>query len=128
MKTPLLSWALAAVAALSAACAPSPESGAQAEASCAYVVDYDGRRYVDRVATDVPVGQRLGTATRPVCDDTPGDGDDGEGPAPVTAFAVRGVDPAVAVAVAEEPGAYRLVVADSGEQLPPRLSRLLERP
>lgn len=130
MRMPFLSWAVravVAVAALSAGCAPSPEGGARAEASCAYVVEYDGRRYVDRAGTGVPVGQRLGTATLPACDDTPNVGDDGEGPASVTAFAVRGVDPAVAVAVAED-GTYRLVVADSDRKLPPELQKLLDGP
>ncbi|KUN90651.1 hypothetical protein AQJ84_39085 [Streptomyces resistomycificus] len=95
--------------------------------SCAYVVDYDGRSYLGRGETDVPVGKSLGSATRQACDDTPGDGDDGEGPALMTAFAVRGVDPAVAIAVAEDTDAYRLVVADGVEELPPELEKVTDR-
>ncbi|AXE87817.1 DUF6281 family protein [Streptomyces sp. Go-475] len=124
-------WALlaAALAPLSVACAPaSPDDdGARPEASCAYVVEYDSRDYLGRQETDVPVAESLGTATRAACDDTPGDGDDGEGPAPMTAFALPGVDPAVAIAVAEDPGEYRLVVADNVEELPPELRKLTDR-
>ncbi|MFE6200099.1 DUF6281 family protein [Streptomyces sp. NPDC057838] len=128
MKASWLTWSLpvvAAVAPLSAGCSPSPpDGGARPAPSCAYVVEYDGRTYLGREETDVPLGRSLGPATRPACDDTPGDGDDGEGPAPTAAFAVRGVDPAVAVAVAEGTGAYRLVVAESAGELPPALRKL----
>lgn len=40
---------------------------------------------------------------------------------------MRGVDPAVAVAVAEGPSEYRLVVADSVEELPPELKKVTDR-
>ncbi|MFJ3618732.1 DUF6281 family protein [Streptomyces iakyrus] len=129
MKASLLLAAI--LAPLSVACtsvsSPDDDTDARPAPSCAYVVEYDGRTYLGREETDVPVGKSLGAATRPPCDDTPGDGDDGEGPALVTAFAVRGVDPAVAIAVAEDPGAYRLVVADSVEELPPELRKLTGR-
>jgi hypothetical protein len=119
---------VATLLALSVGCtATSTDGGGRAQASCAYIIEYDSRRYLGRAETDVPVGQSLGSATRPACDDTPGDGDDGEGPALMTAFAVRGVDPAVAVAVAEGPGEYRLVVADSVEELPPELQKVTDR-
>ncbi|MEV5463221.1 DUF6281 family protein [Streptomyces sp. NPDC002788] len=140
MKAPLPrassgpAWALLAattLAPLSVGCAsvssPDDGDGARPAPSCAYVVEYDGRRYLGREETDVPVGKSLGGATRPACDDTPGDGDDGEGPVLMTAFAVRGVDPVVAVAVAEDTGQYRLVVADNVEELPPELRKLTDR-
>ncbi|MFF6875309.1 MULTISPECIES: DUF6281 family protein [unclassified Streptomyces] len=112
---------------LSVGCtAASPDDEAQPQASCAYVIEYDSRRYLGREVTDVPVGESLGSATRPACDDTPGDGDDGEGPVLMTAFALRGVDPAVAIAVAEDPGAYRLAVADSVKELPPALRKMTD--
>ncbi|MGV9502062.1 DUF6281 family protein [Streptomyces sp. NPDC003642] len=130
MKAGRLTWApavAAVAAALSAGCAPSsPDGGAQPAPSCAYVVEYDGRTYLGREETTVPLGRSLGPATRPACDDTPGDGDDGEGPVATTAYAVRGVDPAVAVAVAEDGGTHRLVVAESVEDLPPELRKLTE--
>ncbi|MFJ8593244.1 DUF6281 family protein [Streptomyces sp. NPDC093598] len=101
--------------------------GARPEASCAYVVEYDGRSYLGREETGIPVGKSLGAATRQACDDTPGDGDDGEGPALMTAFTVQGVDPGVAVAVAEDTDQYRLVVADTVKDLPPELKKLTDR-
>jgi hypothetical protein len=141
MKTPLQrgrrapAWGLlaATVASLSVGCTSESSSddgdGARPAPSCAYVVEYDGRRYLGRGETDVPVGKSVGHATRPACDDTPGDGDgdDGEGPALMTAFAVRGVDPGVAIAVAEDTDHYRLVVADTVEELPPELKKLTDR-
>ncbi|MGA5893758.1 DUF6281 family protein [Streptomyces venetus] len=125
-------WALlvATLASLSMGCTQvSSDDGAPAT-SCAYVVDYDNRTYLGREETDVPVGTSLGGATRAACDDTPGDGDgdDGEGPVPMTAFAVRGVDPGVAIAVAEDTGTYRLVVADTVKEFPPELRKLTDRP
>ena len=126
-------WALlaAALAPLSAGCTSESSSddgdGARPAPSCAYVVEYDGRTYLGREETDVPLGKSLGGATRPACDDTPGGGDDGEGPALMTAFAVRGVDPGIAIAVAEDTGAYRLVVADTVKELPPELKKVTDR-
>lgn len=123
-------WALlaAALTPLSSGCTPTPPGdGARPEASCAYVVEYDSRTYLGREETDVPVGKSLGAATRAGCDDTPGDGDDGEGPALMTAFALPGIDPAVAIAVAEDTDAYRLAVADTVRELPPELRKLTDR-
>ncbi|MET9395065.1 DUF6281 family protein [Streptomyces sp. NPDC006624] len=128
MKTSMPWWAVAVLVPLTAGCAPSsPDADARPAPSCAYVVEYDGRTYLGREETGVPVGRSLGSATRPACDDTPGDGDDGEGPVLTTAFAVPGVDPAVAVAVAEDTGAHRLVVAESVDRLPPELRKLTDR-
>ncbi|GAB2721284.1 DUF6281 family protein [Streptomyces bullii] len=123
-------WALVAatVASLSVGCtSQSGDEPGEAAASCAYVVDHDGRRYLGREETAIPVGESLGGATRAACDDTPGDGDDGEGPVLMTAFTVRGVDPAVAIAVAEDTDRFRLVVADSLKELPPELKKLTDR-
>ncbi|MEV5437819.1 DUF6281 family protein [Streptomyces sp. NPDC052682] len=122
-------WALpaATAAALCAACTSAPDDGGQAAPSCAYVVEYDSRRYLGHGETGLPVGEPLGRATRPACDDTPGDGDDGEGPTLTTAFALRGVDPGIAIAVAEAPGEYRLAVVDHLGELPPGLRKLIEQ-
>ncbi|GAA2422075.1 DUF6281 family protein [Streptomyces glaucus] len=114
-------WALPAVvaAAVSAGCASPPGGSGGAGSSCAYVVEYDGRRYLGGEETDAPLGEPIGTATLLACDDTPGDGDDGAGPRPLAAYAVEGVDPGVAVAVAEGPGDVRLVTAGSATASPP---------
>ncbi|MFF8399402.1 DUF6281 family protein [Streptomyces sp. NPDC016172] len=120
MKASLL--LAATLASLSVGCtsvsSDDDTDGARPEASCAYVVEYDGRTYLGREETDVPVGKSLGAATRPACDDTPGDGDEGEGPALMTAYAVKGIDPSVAIAVAEAPGRSRLVLVDTATDLP----------
>ncbi|WP_175434073.1 DUF6281 family protein [Streptomyces hawaiiensis] len=127
-RGPVRTLLAAALAMLSVGCtAGSSDDTARPEASCAYVVDHDGRTYLGRDETGIPVGKPLGGATRAACDDTPGDGDAGEGPALMTAFTVRGVDPGVAIAVAEDPGEYRLVVADTVRELPPELKKLTDR-
>lgn len=48
----------------------------------------------------VTVGEKLGTATEPPCDDTPNDGQDEPAtPASRTAYAVEGVAPGIAIGV-----------------------------
>ncbi|WP_369273050.1 DUF6281 family protein [Streptomyces sp. R11] len=79
------------------------EAGGAAEASCAYVVTYANRSYPDVANTDFTVGKKLGTATIPACDDTPNDPPDAVGEQRITAYAVEGMDPAVAIAVGGTP-------------------------
>ncbi|MER6677582.1 DUF6281 family protein [Streptomyces sp. NPDC000983] len=105
------------------ASADGPDAG-EGAASCAYVVDYDGRRYTDTANIDYERGAELGTATQPPCDDTPGDGDDG-GPAHrTTAYRVEGVDPEVAITVGDAPDGVLLVAARPDGELPPEVARL----
>lgn len=96
-------------------------SGGAAE-SCAAVVDFDGRRYVGSGSFAYERGEKVGTATAPPCDDTSGD-DEGSPTRRVTAYAIKGVDPAAAVAVS---GATEDVVfiADQGDEFPPELAEL----
>ncbi|MEV5432855.1 DUF6281 family protein [Streptomyces sp. NPDC052701] len=110
---------------LSAGCTAVADGAAGPVSSCAYVVEYDGRRYLGGEEIDAPAGKAIGTATRPGCDDTPGDSGEGDPPTPVTVHAVEGVDPRVALAVAEAPGDVRLVTADSVREPPPEVRRLL---
>ncbi|MFI8193035.1 DUF6281 family protein [Streptomyces sp. NPDC085946] len=112
-------------AAVTAGCAEPAGETAGSAPSCAYVVEYDGRRYLGRDGTGLPVGEPLGSAVRPACDDTPNDPDPGDRRTRVTAHAVEGVDPSVALAVAEAPGDFLLVTADSLTTLPPELRRLV---
>ncbi|MER5944286.1 DUF6281 family protein [Streptomyces sp. NPDC001928] len=85
------------------------EPDGAAQASCAYVVTYAERSYLGVANTDFTVGEKLGTATVPECDDTPGDP---EGSVPedrITAYAVEGMDPAVAIAVGDTPAEATLM-------------------
>ncbi|MGY1580036.1 DUF6281 family protein [Streptomyces sp. MN13] len=72
---------------------------AEAEASCAYVVTYRGHAYVGAEHGDFEVGERIGTAAKPPCDDTPGDDDPGTPPTTLNAYRVVGWDTAEAIAV-----------------------------
>ncbi|WP_217209254.1 DUF6281 family protein [Streptomyces sp. AC550_RSS872] len=76
-------------------------AGVTAEASCAYVVTYDGRTYLDVVNVDFTVGEKLGTATVQECDDTPDDAGDEVPERRVAAYEVEGADPAVTIAVGD---------------------------
>jgi hypothetical protein len=93
-------------------------------------VDYDGRRYIDHRAGDFEIGERLGTAVKPACDDTGGYPDDGPGEPErrVTAYAIKGVDPAVAITLEGDPPDSVMVLYRKGEPLPPEARKLLRVP
>ncbi|WP_031477774.1 DUF6281 family protein [Streptomyces bicolor] len=90
-------------------CAASGGAGGAAEASCAYLVTYDGRSYLDVANVDFTVGEKLGTATVPGCDDTPNDPGDTVAERRITAYEVEGMDPAVAIAVGDTPAEVTLM-------------------
>ncbi|MDO0912230.1 DUF6281 family protein [Streptomyces sp. DT2A-34] len=76
-------------------------SGGASEASCAYLVTYDSRTYLDVANVDFTVGEKLGTATIPECDDTPNTPGDTVPERTITAYEVEGMDPAVTIAVGD---------------------------
>ncbi|MGW4494944.1 DUF6281 family protein [Streptomyces sp. NPDC004376] len=116
----------AAVVALCASCAgaPSPDGGGAAK-SCAYRVAYDGRQYGDVPHAEFEVGEKLGPAVLPPCDDTPNAGDGPETPEPRTAYAVKGVDPRVAITLEDAPRGVLLVADDARKALPPEVAKLI---
>lgn len=105
-------------------CSAVGGGGGDAAASCAFVADFGGRRYLGLYEAEFALGEPVGTAVLPACDDTPGDGDPGVREREVRAYAVAGVDPSVAIAVDEVPGAL-LVVEGVGDQLPVEVRRLV---
>ncbi|MFF5483590.1 DUF6281 family protein [Streptomyces sp. NPDC012935] len=107
----LLMAALLATAAVGCTETGGTEPGGAAEASCAYVVTYERRSYQDLANTDFTVGKKLGTATIPACDDTPNDPADAIGEQRITAYAVEGMAPAVAIAVGDTPAGAILMKA-----------------
>ncbi|MER7484449.1 DUF6281 family protein [Streptomyces sp. NPDC126497] len=117
--------ALVGVAVTVAVCAgcASPGGGG-AGASCAFRVEYGGRVYADVPRAEFTTGGKLGPAVLPSCDDAPGDGDGPASPESTTAYAVEGVDPAVAIAVDDAPDGV-LFVVDSGDGLPPEVKKLI---
>jgi hypothetical protein len=81
--------------------------------------------YGDMAPARFETGERLGRATRPTCDDSPGDGDTGEETS-ATAYAVAGVDPSVAITLE---GSDVLVVAlERHDDPPPEVTALLTGP
>jgi hypothetical protein len=100
---------------------------ADVAASCAFVVDYDGHRYLGNAAPVGPVeGTSLGTATQPGCRDTPGE------PEPqdldVEVAAVEGVSPEIAIVIRGRDDSILIRDDVDFDRLPPELARLLRAP
>ncbi|CCK28280.1 putative secreted protein [Streptomyces davaonensis JCM 4913] len=124
MRLALLMAGITALALGAVGCAETSDDTGEAAASCAYVIDYDNRHYSDVANIDYRLGEKLGTATQPPCDDTPGHGDDGEPAHRITAYAVQGLDPAIAIAVGDAPDDVILVAVREGGELPPEIDKL----
>jgi hypothetical protein len=117
----------AAVVAVSVGGCTSVSGGGDSAASCAFLVEYENRTYSDVANIDFTVGDELGAATLPTCDDTPNDHDDGEtAPAATTAYAVEGLDPSIAIAVGGAPDDVVLVAVRSGTEIPPEVQKLID--
>lgn len=112
-----------AVVASAAACA-ALDGGGESAGSCAYRMIYEGRTYGDVANVDYEIGEKLGTVTSPPCDDTPNDDDASVQSS--TAYAVRGLDPSVAIAVGGAPDDTLFLVVDSARTLPPEVRELID--
>ncbi|MER6348937.1 DUF6281 family protein [Streptomyces sp. NPDC001595] len=88
---------------LTACTAVDGGGGGDAEALCAYLVRYEGRDYLGTADGGFEVGERIGTATVPSCDDTPNDGESGSPEETLNAYRVVGRDPGTAIAVGKAP-------------------------
>ncbi|MFI1567143.1 DUF6281 family protein [Streptomyces sp. NPDC020490] len=115
-------WALAAVVTATAAvgCTASGSGGdGGSAASCAYLVRYQERTYLGTGVAGFTIGEELGAATIPPCDDTPDDDSDGRTtPDLTTAYSIKGVDPSVAIALERAGDDVMFVDVDSGKSLP----------
>ncbi|MGJ5826296.1 DUF6281 family protein [Streptomyces ossamyceticus] len=98
--------------------------GGESSASCAFVVDYRDSQYVDVGRVEYALGSKVGTARQAVCEDEGGGEEDAadavaaEDRTVYTAYAVKGVDPADAIAVRESPGGELSVMVDPREDEP----------
>ncbi|KUO21872.1 DUF6281 family protein [Streptomyces dysideae] len=124
-------WVLSAAAVVTVAVggctSVSGGGGGDSAASCVFLAEYANRTYSDVANVDFTVGDELGTATLPTCDDTPNDNDDGEtAPAVTTAYAVEGLDPSIAIAVGEAPDDVVFVAVRSGTEIPPEVQKLID--
>ncbi|MET9846115.1 DUF6281 family protein [Streptomyces ossamyceticus] len=100
----------------------SGESGATT-AKCAFVLEYDGESYIGRVAEDLAMGAKVGTARAMHCDDTPGDTDATPGPEVYEAYEIKGLDPADAIAVRRSADEEPVFLTRLGEKLPPEVEK-----
>lgn len=99
------------------------DGGGEGAASCAFAVDYRGRQYIDVGRVAYELGAEVGTARQSVCADVGGSGADpddvpAEDLAVYTAYAIKGVDTADAIAVRESPGSELSVVVGNREDEP----------
>ena len=98
-------------------------SAGHGDASCARVISYQGENYVDyRPLGDKAENTKAGLGAWVYCDDNdgnhePSDGDSA-GPGNVPVFSVKGVDPAVAVAVGDDARNLELFVVSGKENSP----------
>ncbi|SDC03165.1 DUF6281 family protein [Streptomyces prasinopilosus] len=114
----------AVTVAVSAACASS--SGGGSEASCEYRVEYDKRMYSDVSHAEFKVGEKLGPAVFPPCEDSSDDGGGQASPDSTVAHAIEGVDPSIAISVDDAPDGVLFVAVDSGNDLPSEVKKLIK--
>ncbi|WP_392957479.1 DUF6281 family protein [Streptomyces sp. LN245] len=115
-------WALLAaiLVTTSVACTTSSSSdGGGSASSCAYRVEYEDHTYSGAEAKGFTLGDKLGAATLPPCDDTSGDDNDGQATTTsTTAYAIKGVDPSIAIALKDSSDDVIFVDVDSDTELP----------
>lgn len=125
MRSAVLMAAMTVVALGVVGCsAASDGGGGEGAASCAYVIDYDDRRYSYVANVAYELGEELGTATQPPCDDTPNDGDEDSPASRTTAYKIKGLDPDVAIAVGDAPDDVIFVATRPDGELPPEVQQL----
>ncbi|MFJ8949170.1 DUF6281 family protein [Streptomyces sp. NPDC102381] len=121
-RLPWYSGMVMVVAALTTGCTAQGGGGENA-GLCAIAAKYEGRTYTQVANVDFTVGQVLGPAEFPPCDDTPNDGD-AAGPEPTTAYAVDGLNPRIAIAIRYTSDEVMLLAVQSGGSLPPEVKAL----
>ncbi|MFF0165917.1 DUF6281 family protein [Streptomyces prasinus] len=104
----------------------SSSGGGEQSASCAYQVLYQDRTYRDVANVEFTVGEKLGPATIPPCDDTGGQDKDEQAEETMTAYRVDGISPQLAVAVGDTPDDTTFVAAYTGDELPPETRKLID--
>ncbi|MFD3588273.1 DUF6281 family protein [Streptomyces sp. NPDC058683] len=112
-------WTLlaAALVTMSVACSSS-SGGGESTASCAYRVEYQDHMYAGAEGTGFTLGDKLGAATLPPCNDMPSEENDGQTtPTPTTAYAIEGVDPSIAIALKQASDDVIFVNVDSDRKL-----------
>ena len=116
---------MALVVAATLASATGCTVSGSSSAVCAYQVTYEGRTYHDVANIDFTVGEKLGTAINPPCNDQGRRTE--ERATETTAYRVEGLDPDIAIAVGDLDDAHLMVVG-ANKSLPPEVEKLRDRP
>ncbi|MFF1400966.1 DUF6281 family protein [Streptomyces sp. NPDC058287] len=116
-------YSVMVVAALTTACS-AQGGGGEGGGSCAIAAMYGGRTYTQVANVDFTAGKALGPAEFPPCNDTPGHNDDAAGPEPITAYAVNGLNPRIAIAVRYTSDEVMLLAVQPGGNLPAEVKAL----
>lgn len=97
----------------------------EGEGSCALIVTFRGERYVGRqVLVEPPLGEGVGEALIPACNDS--DGGDSIGDERIPVVELQGTDPSVAVVWEGQPSS--ILVREDGDRLPSELQSYFDRP
>lgn len=108
------------------ACTAEGGSGDRA-AACVNRFTYEGRTYRDVGQVRFTAGEKLGSATRPPCNDTGGQEADEIAGETGTAYAVDGISPEVAIAVGDTADDATFFVSSSfGTELPQEVRELVD--
>lgn len=126
-------WILLTAAAVASAVSCTSSSGGGGDednghnsASCVNRVTYEKRIYKDLANVTFKTGGRLGTVSSVPCDDT-GNRDGSDEPVTKsTAYAVKGLDTDIAIAVGDTPDEAVFFTVDSGKKLPAEVKKLIK--
>jgi hypothetical protein len=110
--------------------AVSMDGGGESSASCASVVEYEGRQYIGMGSGEFEVGAKVGTALAPPCLDTGGDGWDDtrtEEPTRYDVYEIEGVDVADAFSVHPDFEESPFMMVRDGGDLPEEVMEIAAR-
>lgn len=121
-----ISGALLAVSVMMPTAACSGTESADSDSSCAIQFTYQGRTYEDVAHVEFTVGQKLGTAAKPPCNDMGDHDEKEESPESVNAYQVEGVSAEAAIAVGTTPDDAVFVATYVDGELPSDVQKLID--
>lgn len=92
---------------------------------CVLVVEYAKDSYFNRGDAEIELGAEVGKARAVPCGDTPGEVDAAAEPATFEAYAVKGLDPADAIAIRFSADEEPFLMVRMADDLPPEVEELL---
>ncbi|MFE7841677.1 DUF6281 family protein [Streptomyces sp. NPDC057474] len=119
-----------AMAPFAAGCTAVSTGGGESAASCAFVVEYEGRQYTGMGSGAFEVGAKVGTALAPPCYDTGGDGWDDtptKEPTRYDVYEIEGVDVVDAFSVHPDFEESPFMLVRDGGNLPEEVMEIAAR-